>query len=58
VGGEEILIEENTENVSEAVEALIALGYTEKEAQKVLDSVNKNDTLENIIKNSLRLLMN
>ncbi|KZL93761.1 Holliday junction branch migration protein RuvA [Clostridium magnum] len=58
IGGEEILSEENTGNVLEALEALIALGYTEKEAQKVLDSVNKSDTLENIIKNSLRLLMN
>lgn len=57
VGGEEILGGENTENISEALEALIALGYTEKEAQKVLDSVNKNDSLENIIKSSLRLLM-
>jgi holliday junction DNA helicase RuvA len=57
VGGEEILAQENTENISEALEALIALGYTEKEAQKVLDSVNKNDSLENIIKSSLRLLM-
>jgi Holliday junction DNA helicase, RuvA subunit len=57
VGGEEILSEGNTENISEALEALIALGYTEKEAQKVLDSVNKNDSLENIIKSSLRLLM-
>jgi Holliday junction DNA helicase, RuvA subunit len=58
VGGEKMLAEESTENLSEALEALIALGYTEKEAQKVLDSVNKNDSLENIIKNSLRLLMN
>lgn len=58
VAGEEILEEENKENILEALEALIALGYTEKEAQKVLESVNKNDSLENIIKNSLRLLMN
>ena len=57
VSGEKVLGEENTENISEASEALIALGYTEKEAQKALDSVNKNDSLENIIKSSLRLLM-
>lgn len=58
VGDGEMLVEKNTENISEALEALVALGYTEKEAQKALDLVNKNDSLENIIKNSLRLLMN
>ena len=55
--GEIISIEENTENVSEALEALIALGYTEKEAQKALGAIDKNDSLENIIKNALRFLM-
>jgi Holliday junction DNA helicase RuvA len=58
IGDGEMLSEENTENISEALEALVALGYTEKEAQKTLGSVNKDDSLENIIKNSLRLLMN
>lgn len=58
IGDGEMLAEENTENISEALEALVALGYTEKEAQKTLGSVNKDDSLENIIKNSLRLLMN
>ena len=57
VEGEELTIEQNSENSSEALEALIALGYTEKEAQKALSSINKNDSLENIIKNSLRFLM-
>jgi Holliday junction DNA helicase RuvA len=55
--GEELTIEQNSENSSEALEALIALGYTEKEAQKALNSINKNDSLENIIKNALRVLM-
>lgn len=57
VEGETIQVEENTENISEALEALVALGYTEKEGQKALASVNKDDSLENIIKNSLRFLM-
>lgn len=55
--GEIISIEENTENVSEALEALIALGYTEKEAQKALGAIGKKDSLENTIKNALRFLM-
>lgn len=55
--GEETTIEQNAENISEALEALIALGYTEKEAQKALSSVDKNDSLENMIKKSLRFLM-
>lgn len=54
---ETIQVEENTESISEALEALIALGYTEKEAQKALASVSKSDSLENIIKDSLRFLM-
>lgn len=57
VDGETIQIEENTENASEALEALIALGYTEKEAQRALDSISKSDSLENMIKGSLRFLM-
>lgn len=55
--GELVSIEENTENISEALEALIALGYTEKEAQKALGAINKDDSLENIIKNALKFLM-
>jgi holliday junction DNA helicase RuvA len=42
----------------EAMQALMALGYSEKEAQKALNNVDKNDSLENIIKNSLKILMN
>lgn len=44
-------------NIEEAMEALIALGYTDKEAKKVLEKVDKKDTIENIIKESLKLLM-
>lgn len=43
--------------LDEALSALVALGYTEKEGQKVLKTVDKNDTVENIIKNCLRMLM-
>ncbi|WP_411681047.1 Holliday junction branch migration protein RuvA [Clostridium thailandense] len=50
-------IEERKENVSEALEALVALGYSEKEAQKALEAVDKRDSLESIIKNSLKFLM-
>lgn len=53
----EIIIEENKESVSEALEALVTLGYSEKEAQKALESVDKKESLENIIKSSLKFLM-
>jgi len=45
-------------NAKEAAEALMTLGYTEKEADKVLKNVDKSDTIENIIKECLKLLMN
>jgi Holliday junction DNA helicase RuvA len=44
-------------NSSEALEALIALGYSEKEAEKTLEKVSLEDTIENIIKNSLKHLL-
>lgn len=53
----EVNDEEKRENVSEALEALISLGYSEKEAQKALEAVDRKDSLENIIKNSLKFLM-
>lgn len=43
--------------LSEALSALLALGYSEKEAETVLKKVDKNDTVENLIKNALKLLM-
>lgn len=52
--------ESNTENIqvlSEALSALLALGYSEKEADTVLKKIDKNDTVENIIKNALKSLM-
>ena len=43
--------------IAEALGALLALGYSEKEAESALKKVNKEDTLENIIKNCLKVLM-
>lgn len=45
-------------NVAESLGALMALGYTDKEAQKALSKVDKSESIENIIKNCLKLLMN
>lgn len=44
-------------NISEALQALLALGYTEREANKALEKVNKAETIENIIKEALKYLM-
>lgn len=48
----------NLMEVSEVLSALIALGYSEKEAEKVIKNIDKNDTVENMIKNALKALMN
>lgn len=50
-------IDESTNNIAEALGALLALGYSEKEAESALKKINKNDTIENIIKSSLKVLM-
>jgi len=42
----------------EVLGALISLGYSEKEAEKALKAVNKEQSLENIIKDCLKYLMN
>ncbi|EJT6663482.1 MAG: Holliday junction branch migration protein RuvA [Clostridium perfringens] len=44
-------------NINETLSALMALGYTEKEAQKALEKVDKKLSIENMIKESLKLLM-
>ncbi len=41
----------------ELVEALKALGYKQPDINKILTSVNKDDTIENQIKEALKLLM-
>ena len=43
--------------INETLSALMALGYTEKEAQKALEKVDKTLSIENMIKESLKLLM-
>ncbi|MGY0375076.1 Holliday junction branch migration protein RuvA [Clostridium sp. JNZ J1-5] len=45
-------------NHDEALEALIALGFTEKESESALKTVDTNGSLEEIIKSSLKYLMN
>ena len=42
----------------EVLGALMSLGYSEKEAEKALKAINKEQSLENIIKDSLKYLMN
>ncbi|MFT8350814.1 Holliday junction branch migration protein RuvA [Clostridium saccharoperbutylacetonicum] len=48
---------ENIMIVSEALSALLALGYSEKEADTALKKVNKEDSVENIIKSALKVLV-
>ncbi|MCR1935266.1 Holliday junction branch migration protein RuvA [Clostridium tepidum] len=43
--------------VLEAVAALVTLGYSEKEANKVINLCDKNNSLEKIIKEALKYLM-
>lgn len=50
--------ENNLMAVSEVLSALIALGYSEKESEKVLKTIDKTETVENMIKNALKALMN
>ena len=47
----------NVNVISEALGALLALGYSEKEAENALRKVNKDNTVENIIKSCLKVLM-
>ena len=43
--------------MNEALGALLALGYSEKEAELSLKKANKEESVENIIKECLRILM-
>ena len=47
----------NANTVGEALGALLALGYSEKEAELSLKKANKEESVENIIKECLRILM-
>lgn len=46
------------EETIEVLEALIALGYSEKEAGRAVASIDNNDSIESMIKNALKFLMN
>lgn len=50
-------LDESTNNIAEALGALLALGYSEKEAESALKKIDKTETIENIIKSSLKVLM-
>jgi holliday junction DNA helicase RuvA len=56
--GNDVIKSDINSNLTEAMEALISLGYTEKEAEKALNNLDTEDSLENIIKKSLKILMN
>lgn len=47
----------NSNAIGEALGALLALGYSEKEAESALKKVNRQESVENIIKECLRVLM-
>jgi Holliday junction DNA helicase RuvA len=55
--GFEEITTSNSNVVGEALGALLALGYSEKEAETALKKVNKQETVENIIKECLKVLM-
>ena len=50
-------ISSNSNAIGEAIGALLALGYSEKEAESALKKVNREESVENIIKECLRVLM-
>lgn len=49
---------ENDKKIAEATGALISLGYSEKEAEKAINSCDKSESIESIIKECLKFLMN
>lgn len=55
--GFEDMAPSNANAIGEALGALLALGYSEKEAESALKKVNREETVENIIKECLRVLM-
>lgn len=55
--GFENIDQDYVNTVSETLGALIALGYSEKEAETALKKVDKTESLENMIKNCLKVLM-
>ena len=55
--GFENIVPSNNNAIGEALGALLALGYSEKEAENALKKVNRQESVENIIKECLRVLM-
>ena len=55
--GFENIAPSNSNAIGEALGALLALGYSEKEAESALKKVNRQESVENIIKECLRVLM-
>lgn len=55
--GFEDIAPSNSNAIGEALGALLALGYSEKEAESALKKVNREESVENIIKECLRVLM-
>ena len=55
--GFEDMAPSNANAIGEALGALLSLGYSEKEAESALKKVNREETVENIIKESLRVVM-
>lgn len=51
------IVDINSEKVAEAVGALIALGYSDKEAEKAIERADKTKSVEDIIKECLKILM-
>ncbi len=50
-------IDIDNKKLSEAVGALIALGYSDKEAEKAIEKANRSNSVEDIIKECLKILM-
>ena len=49
--------EADYENIQEVLGALLALGYSEKEANTAIKTINKGNSVEEMIKESLKVLM-
>lgn len=54
----DVYTKDSNNSASEASEALLSLGYSEKEVEKALNAVSQSDSVELIIKNCLKFLMN
>ena len=54
---ESVLEDDYALKVSEVLGALLALGYSEKEANMAIKNIDKSNTVEIMIKDSLRVLM-